>query len=104
MESTVISQEQVRKLAQLCARYRVRRLAVFGSAATGAFDAAHSDIDLTVDFDAPAGIGLAEQYFGFQAEAAQVLGREVDLVERSAIRNPHLRRAIEAEEVLLYAA
>ena len=77
---------------------------LFGSAATADFDPGRSDFDLTVDFAPPEGMGLAEQFFGFQAEVAALLGRPVDLLERRAIRNPYLRRAIEREEVLLYAA
>jgi uncharacterized protein len=104
VKTSILSQEQARKLAELCDRYRVRRLGLFGSAATGAFDPSRSDIDLTVEFDPPVGMGLAEQYFGFQSEATELLGREVDLLERPAIRNPYLRRAIEEQEVLLYVA
>src|SRR5689334_10345152 len=102
--SIPISAEQARDLAALCARYRVRRLGLFGSAAKGRFDPTHSDFDFTVDFDPPEGMNLADQYFGFQEEAAALLGRSVDLVERCAIRNPYFRQIIEADEVVLYGA
>jgi predicted nucleotidyltransferase len=38
-------------LADLCRKYRVRRLDVFGSAARGDFDEESSDVDLLVEFD-----------------------------------------------------
>lgn len=99
-----LSQQQLQALTALCARFQVRRLSLFGSAVRGSFESARSDFDLSVDFDEPVGMGLADQFFGFQEEAARLLGRTVDLVERSAIRNPYLRRSIEAEEVVLYGA
>ncbi|MBI2857902.1 MAG: nucleotidyltransferase domain-containing protein [Chloroflexi bacterium] len=39
------------KLAELCRRYQVRRLEVFGSALRKDFDRERSDIDLLVDFE-----------------------------------------------------
>ena len=74
------------------------------SATGAAFEKERSDFDLTVEFDPPIGMSLAQQYFGFQEEAQAILGRRVDLLERSAIRNPYLQAAIESEEILLHAA
>lgn len=98
-----ISEEQSRNLADLCRRYHVRRLGHFGSAADGRFDPASSDFDLTVEFDPPEGMGLAEQYFGLHEDLEELLGRKVDLVETSAVRDPRLLREIRANEALLYA-
>lgn len=39
------------ELADLCRKYRVRRLEVFGSAARGDFDEEASDVDLLIEFD-----------------------------------------------------
>jgi predicted nucleotidyltransferase len=100
--SLPITDEQVRGLAALCVRYRVRRLGLFGSAAKGRFDPTHSDFDFTVDFDEPVGMSAMRQYFGFQEDAAALLGRSVDLVERSAIRNPYFRQILDRDEVVIY--
>jgi predicted nucleotidyltransferase len=45
-------------IARACERFAVARLRVFGSAVTGQFDPAKSDIDFLVDFrsDTPRGI------------------------------------------------
>jgi predicted nucleotidyltransferase len=40
-------------LQRLCAEYRVARLEVFGSAVTGEFDPARSDLDLLVGSHGP---------------------------------------------------
>ncbi|MGN6033725.1 MAG: nucleotidyltransferase family protein, partial [Thermomicrobiales bacterium] len=42
-------QDNVQEIRALCERFDVRRLELFGSAATGRFDPAHSDIDFLVD-------------------------------------------------------
>lgn len=94
-----------KEIAALCGKYAVNRLWLFGSAATGAFDPATSDIDFLVEFQPPPpGMGLVAQYFDFWEDLKGVLQRDVDLVERSAIRNPYFKRAVEEQEVLLFAA
>ena len=79
----------------LCRKYHVARLEVFGSAADGSFDPVHSDVDFLVEFlpDHDLGPGLA-QYFDFQAALKELLGRKVDLVMSSAMRNPYFIREV----------
>jgi len=96
--------EKREALAELCRRYGVERLEVFGSAARGAdFDPARSDADFLVTFTPGARNDLAA--FADLKEALEhLLGRPVDLVEREAVeasRNFIRRRAIlnEAETV-----
>lgn len=80
-------------IADLCRRYRVRRLEVFGSAARGDdFDPDSSDVDFLVEFDSPALEGFASNYFGFQEDLQALVSIKVDLVSRSAIRNPYFLR------------
>ena len=65
----------------LCRRYAVRKLRLFGSAATGLFDPDRSDLDFLVEFDKPEGMDKFEQYFGLQQELVKLFGLEVDLVD-----------------------
>lgn len=88
----------------LCRRYRVKRLWVFGSATTEQFDPTRSDLDFVVEFDPPEGMSLAAQYFDFWEDLKALLEREVDLVERCAVRNPAFLRNIQHQERLLYEA
>lgn len=90
-------------IAALCRTFHVRRLDVFGSATTGAFTA-ESDFDFLVEFEHVAEIGGLKQYFGFKDSLEALLGRDVDLVEASAIRNPYFRDSVERTKALLYAA
>jgi uncharacterized protein len=52
-------------LLDLCRRFHVRRLDLFGSAATGrGFDPVRSDLDMLVTFDPLASADYADAYFG----------------------------------------
>ena len=44
-------QHYVEEIARLCQRYRVQRLAVFGSILRADFDEARSDVDFLVEFE-----------------------------------------------------
>jgi hypothetical protein len=91
-------------IADICHRYHVQRLDVFGSAARGAdFDPERSDADFLVEFapDAQADLG---GWFGVRTELERLLGCGVDLVEYRAVRNPYVRADIERTRELIYAA
>jgi len=45
----------------------------------------------------------AEAYFGLAEDLARVFGREVDLVELSAVQNPIFRRSVEETRRDIYA-
>jgi uncharacterized protein len=91
----------VDRLAPICARYSVRELAVFGSAARGEMRP-ESDVDLLVDFKPEARVGLI-QFARLNEELEQVIGRTVDLVTKTGLK-PWLRAAVLREARLLYAA
>jgi predicted nucleotidyltransferase len=92
------------EIAALCQRYAVRRLELFGSALRDDFDPARSDLDFLVEFDQNRDVNLFEAYFDLRSQLAELLGRPVDLVMPSAIRNPHVRAGIESGRELVYAA
>lgn len=92
-------------LPDLCRRFRVRRLDLFGSAATGhGFDPVHSDLDLLVTFEPLAPADYARAYFGLREGLEALAGRPVDLMTESALENPYLRRRVETERHALYSA
>jgi predicted nucleotidyltransferase len=92
------------QLAELCRRYRVRRLAVFGSAGREDFDPGRSDLDFLVEFEVlPPGV-YADTYFGLLEALKQLYGRPVDLIEAGSVRNPYIRQEIEATQETVYAA
>ena len=91
-------------IADICQRFGVRRLEVFGSAARADdFDPANSDVDFLVEFAADTAVSL-EAFFGTKAALAQLLGREVDLLEPRAVRNPYVLASINRNRESVYAA
>ena len=71
------------EIADFCRRWKVRELAVFGSALREDFEA-DSDVDLLVTFAPDATWGLLDQVT-MEDELATILGRPVDLVSRRAV-------------------
>jgi uncharacterized protein len=92
------------EVVDLCRRYRVRRLELFGSSAGGRFDPETSDLDFLVEFETISHGEHADCYFGLLIALNDLFGRAVDLVETGAIRNPYFLRSIAKDRVLLYAA
>lgn len=74
----------IESIAEICRRYGVAELAVFGSATTKRFRQ-ESDVDLLVKFKPETRIGLMG--FGrLQDELSDLLGREVDLVSKNGLK------------------
>ena len=91
-------------VARICGSHRVKRLSLFGSAASGRFDPATSDVDLLVEFEKMRPAEHAGHYFGLQEDLEALLQRPVDLVEPGPIRNPYFKQSVEASKVLLFEA
>lgn len=91
-------------LDALCRRYGVRRLHLFGSTARGTERPGESDLDFLVDFEPLPPGAYADAFVGLQEALQDLLGRPVDLVVASAIRNPYFRESVESTKTLVYAA
>ena len=93
-------------IAELCRRYRVQRLEVFGSAASGTdFAPESSAADFLVEFSPSADSPTLKAFFGLQADLSQILGRRaVDLAESSALRNPYVQASVNRSREVVYAA
>jgi predicted nucleotidyltransferase len=74
-----------KEIAALCERWRVVELSIFGSAMRGDFGS-QSDVDLLVEFDSGVSWSLIE-IDRMAGELAEIFGRKVDLVERTAIES-----------------
>jgi predicted nucleotidyltransferase len=70
-------------LAEFCRRWKIRQLAVFGSARRPDFRA-DSDIDLLVTFAPEADWGLFD-HVTMESELSDLIGRRVDLISRKAV-------------------
>jgi predicted nucleotidyltransferase len=89
------------RLRDLCQRYRILELSLFGSAAREEMRAG-SDIDILVEFLPDAEIDLVD-YAGLMLDLQQLLGRQVDLVSKNGLK-PLIRASVLKEARLLYAA
>jgi predicted nucleotidyltransferase len=93
----------IEAILRACERYHVQRLRVFGAALTDRFDPEHSDVDFLVDF-LPGNDNLFHDYFDLKDELERILGRSVDLVDASAVRNPYFKASAFGSAQELYAA
>ncbi len=79
-------------------------MALFGSAASGGFDPARSDLDCLVEFGPLSPARHSDNYFGLIEDLERLFGRPVELIESGPIRNPFFRDEIEKTKVVLYDA
>jgi hypothetical protein len=79
---------------EVCRRYRVRELGIFGSFVRGE-QKKRSDIDILVSFS---GLPDIFKYMELEDYLRKLLGKKVDLVRKEAIR-PELRKRILREAV-----
>ncbi|MBB5854972.1 nucleotidyltransferase family protein [Amycolatopsis umgeniensis] len=77
------------------------RLDLFGSAVSDRFDLVSSDVDVLVEFDAGPGFDYFGTYFDLKEGLERILGRPVDLVNVTSIRNPYFKQQVlETRELL----
>lgn len=89
------------RLAEICRRWGIRELALFGSALRDDFGP-DSDVDLLVDFEPGKVLGF--KIFELERELSRLFGgRRIDLVPRKFL-HPRLRQRVLAEAQIQYAA
>lgn len=91
-------------LGVLARRHGVARLELFGSAATGNFDPATSDLDFLVEFQTTGPEGRFNAYFGLLDDLTELFGRPVDLVSTRAIKNPYFLQSVNKTRRPIYVA
>lgn len=94
--------DNIHKLAALCQQYKVKKLYVFGSILTSRFND-DSDVDLLVNFTPEIDFNnYADNFLDFYHSLKLLFGREVDLVEESAVKNPFFKKELEETKHLIY--
>lgn len=91
----------VERIAEICRQYQVRELSLFGSAVRGGMGP-ESDIDVMVEFDADAMVGIL-RFAALSDDLEAVFGRRVDLVTKLGLK-PWVRPHVLREAKILYAA
>lgn len=90
-----------KEINNLCERYKVKSLYVFGSILTDKFNI-DSDIDLVVDFANIEIENYADNYFDFKFSLQDILKRDVDLLEEKSLKNPYFRASVNQQKKLVY--
>ena len=96
--------ERAGELENLCRRFEVARLDLFGSAAIGQFREGESDLDFLVEFLPMPTANFADNYFGLLEGLEELFAKPVDLVVGRAIQNPYFLQSVEETKTLIYAA
>ena len=91
----------MRALEDLCRRYQIRELALFGSVLTERFGQ-ESDVDLLVEFEPQAAVGLLK-LARIQRELSTLLKRNVDLIPKGGLK-PRIRQSVLSSAKVIYAA
>lgn len=95
----------ISKIFELCRKYRVKKLYVFGSILTNHFND-DSDVDFSVDFDKESierdRLDWADLFFGFVGEMEKLLKRKVDMIFDSHISNKVFKDELDNTKLLIY--
>ncbi|MBI2422070.1 MAG: nucleotidyltransferase family protein [Candidatus Hydrogenedentes bacterium] len=89
-------------IKDFCSRWDITEFALFGSILRSDFGP-DSDIDVLVTLSPLAQWDLFD-WIEMRSQLETLLGRQIDLVEKSSIRNPYRREGILAHCETIYAA
>lgn len=97
-------EQNIDRIIALCKKYKVAKLWVFGSVLTQRFND-ESDIDFLVEFDREKLdlLDFADNFFGLIHSVESVVGRKVDMVVNSSIRNPYFREEVDNTRKILWS-
>lgn len=86
----------------LCESHNVKNLYAFGSSITDQFNEDSSDIDLLIEIDNDDPIERGENLMDIWDKFELFFQRKVDLLTNTSIKNPILRKNIDATKILIY--
>jgi len=95
--------DKKKEIERICAKHHVRSLSLTGSAISGTWAPNTSDIDFIIEFQSMSPADHAERYFGILEELEDLFCHRIDLIEMSAVTNPHLRESFASTQEPLYA-
>lgn len=93
--------KHIEEISALCLKHKVKSLFVFGSILTKQFNK-NSDIDFLVEFDQIFLIDYADNFFDFKFSLEDLLGRDIDLLETQAVKNPFLKKELDKTKQSVY--
>ena len=93
---------EYKDITVLCEKYSIKELSIFGSSIRDDFNQ-NSDVDILVSFRKESEITLFD-IMDLEKEFSQILKREVDIVEKEALKNPIRKKRILSTREIIYAA
>ena len=90
------------KIKDFCGKWKIKEFSFFGSVLRQDFHS-DSDIDVLVSFEETVSWSLYD-IVAMKDELQAIFGRDVDIVEKGAVRNPFRRHSIMTSREVLYAA
>jgi predicted nucleotidyltransferase len=89
------------RIAEFCRRWKITEFSLFGSALRDDLRP-DSDIDVLISFEPDIPWSLFD-WVDMVEELKSIFGREVDVVEKSGLRNPFRRHEILSNRKIIYA-
>ena len=97
----LLIEEHISQVHQLCNKYKVKLLYVFGSVLSDQFKES-SDIDMVVEFLDMPPLDYLDNYFNLKFALEDLFQRDVDLLEANALSNPYFIEELEKKRKLVY--
>ncbi len=98
-----IVSDNKQQLIDLCYKYSVKSMYVFGSVCTENFNN-ESDIDILIAFDNLSIEQYTDNYFELHYKLEALFGRKIDLLTEKSLSNPYFIQSLENTKQLIYAA
>jgi len=98
-----IISDKILSLQEICKKFDVNTMYVFGSVCTGYFNE-QSDIDILVSFKELDIEKYTDNYFDLHYKLEELFQRKIDLLTENSLSNPYFIESINESKVLLYAA
>jgi len=97
-----IIEENKQKLIELCKKYDVQSMYVFGSASSEDFKES-SDIDILIAFKKDISIErYTDNYFELHYKLEELFNRKVDLITENSLSNPYFIERVEENSELVF--
>ncbi|MCF6308197.1 MAG: nucleotidyltransferase domain-containing protein [Flavobacteriaceae bacterium] len=102
MKLPIEIEKNSKTLFQLCKKYKVSKLFLFGSILKDSFNPKTSDIDFIVEIENIPPIEKGENLMSFWTELELLFSRKIDLLSSKKIKNPYLLKEINKTKSLIY--
>ena len=94
--------DKIHVLKELCRRYDIKKMYLFGSVCSDKFSD-DSDIDILISFKDIPIEKYTDNYFELHYKLEELFKRKVDLLTENSLSNPFFIESIEETKLLLYA-